>query len=371
MAKFHLARWLHSLGRRPATPIRKRKAKQSLRLEELETRVTPASARWDGGGVSNSWTDPLNWVANIAPQPGDDLEFPAGANRLTNSNDFSNLAINSLTFSGGGYSITGQPLTLGSATSGSGFLITNAGASNNTIGFDIMLGGTAGNRQFFNIEGSGAELTINGRLLGTTGVELTKDGVGRLILSADNSGFTGPISIFEGKLNIRNARALGDNSNPTTIVSTTQESGQLQMRERRRRDHRAALHQRPRLGRPRRPAQRRRQQPAARGDPARQQLHHRRRRRLVDRPEHHQRPGRRTQHHQGRRRRGYLRPDQRPGHARQPDRQRVPRPHVRQPGHPVDSSLAAWATIRPRSTAPTTPWLAASPTGPARCGSSS
>src|SRR5262249_60925539 len=92
------------------------------------------------------------------------------------------------------------------------------------------LAGPPGTRQFFTIN-AGAQVTINGHLLGNTGVELSKDGPGKLILAANNSGFTGPISVGEGILDVRNALALGDTSSPTTVLSdsTTGKTGQLQV----------------------------------------------------------------------------------------------------------------------------------------------
>jgi hypothetical protein len=53
----------------------------TLRLDRLETRLAPAVVDWDGGGADNHWTTAANWVGDVAPQPGDDLVFPAGAAR--------------------------------------------------------------------------------------------------------------------------------------------------------------------------------------------------------------------------------------------------------------------------------------------------
>src|SRR5215207_10133456 len=65
-----------------------RRYHRSVRLESLETRLAPAVATWDGGGSDNNWTTPANWIDDVAPQPGDNLTFPTGAARLTNTNDF-------------------------------------------------------------------------------------------------------------------------------------------------------------------------------------------------------------------------------------------------------------------------------------------
>jgi hypothetical protein len=43
---------------------------------------------WDGGGQNSLWTTPENWVDDVAPLPGDDLVFPAGALQPENVNDY-------------------------------------------------------------------------------------------------------------------------------------------------------------------------------------------------------------------------------------------------------------------------------------------
>jgi Tfp pilus assembly protein PilZ len=43
---------------------------------------------WTGGGADGKWTTAANWQSGKAPTPGANLEFPAGAARLENVNDF-------------------------------------------------------------------------------------------------------------------------------------------------------------------------------------------------------------------------------------------------------------------------------------------
>src|ERR1051325_1167897 len=78
----------------------------------------PASAAtrtWGGGGANNFWSAPANWTNNVAPVLGDDLIFPAGAARLSNSNDFgAGISFHSITLSGSNYVINGNSLMLGS-----------------------------------------------------------------------------------------------------------------------------------------------------------------------------------------------------------------------------------------------------------------
>src|SRR5437764_391502 len=89
----------------------------ALRLQRLETRLTPAAATWDGGGTDNNWTTAANWVGDIAPAPGDGLLFPRGAARLTAVNDFpGGTAFHSLGSPPGqstpAYQLSGNPIAL-------------------------------------------------------------------------------------------------------------------------------------------------------------------------------------------------------------------------------------------------------------------
>ncbi|HXG08193.1 MAG TPA: Ig-like domain repeat protein [Gemmataceae bacterium] len=195
-------------------------------MEELETRLAPATHVWTGLGGNNNWTTAANWQNNFRPNPADgpdDLVFPAGASRLSSTNDFApNTVFNSISFDGSGYTLSGNPITLGGPVAGTGFIIANQGASNNVIAFGIQMGGAAGNRQFFTVGTLGANLTISGALSGTTGVELSKDGPGTLILTANNSAFTGPISVAGGSLKITHALALGNTAAATTVLANAQ-----------------------------------------------------------------------------------------------------------------------------------------------------
>src|SRR5262249_58317129 len=76
---------------------------------------TPAYAdvkAWTGG-VSGAWSNPNNWQGAVAPAPGDDLVFPASAANKTNTNDYpAGTFFSSLTFTGNGYTIGGNGITL-------------------------------------------------------------------------------------------------------------------------------------------------------------------------------------------------------------------------------------------------------------------
>jgi fibronectin-binding autotransporter adhesin len=81
---------------------------------------------WNGLGNGTSWSDAKNWVQDEAPVGGDSLLFPTGAPLSTN-NDISGLSIATIDIAGGGYTVTGDAISL------AGGLTSEAG--NNT--FDI------------------------------------------------------------------------------------------------------------------------------------------------------------------------------------------------------------------------------------------
>src|ERR1700730_12258020 len=130
MPPFSWARWLRSLFRPRVKPLRNHKAgRRALHLEHLETRLAPATFTWIGGGPDNNWSDAANWKTGVAPTgsaiPLDDLIFPTSAATLSTNNDIAGGSFNSITIAGSGYTLAGNPLTLGApnSPSGSGFLI--------------------------------------------------------------------------------------------------------------------------------------------------------------------------------------------------------------------------------------------------------
>jgi autotransporter-associated beta strand protein len=140
---------------------------------QLESRLAPAIATWDGGGADNHWSTPANWVGDVAPAPGDDLVFPAGAAQLQNVNDTVG-AFASLSTTGAGYNLSGNAVTV---TGG--------------INADTPMGGSS---------------TIALSLGGIGG--LTKNGAGTLVLSGANS-YAGLTSINVGAIDARTGTALG------------------------------------------------------------------------------------------------------------------------------------------------------------------
>ncbi len=122
---------------------------------------------WTGGDNNNSnWTTNSNWAGIGGAAAGDDLVFPAGAARTSNTNDFANgTGFNSLTFTGG-YIINGNRIVLGSGG------ITMNTASN--VSFFPNL--THNVNQTWTNSGSG-DLTLNGTVnLQTSDLTLAGNG---------------------------------------------------------------------------------------------------------------------------------------------------------------------------------------------------
>ena len=85
----------------------------------------------------------------MAPSAGDDLYFPAAAALKANANDFAaGTAFNSITFTGNGYVITGNGITLNNG------LLDSAAAGNNRLNTNLALAGT----QVFSVATAGEAL---------------------------------------------------------------------------------------------------------------------------------------------------------------------------------------------------------------------
>lgn len=71
--------------------------------------VSAAATRtWTGAGATANWSDAGNWDSGV-PVGGDTLVFPAGAARMTNTNDLAaGTAFDTVRFTGGGYRLQGN-----------------------------------------------------------------------------------------------------------------------------------------------------------------------------------------------------------------------------------------------------------------------
>lgn len=138
--------------------------------------ASAATRTWSGGGSTPwNWNDSANW--DTLPVAGDDLVFPAGPTNLTTNNNFTaGTVFNSITLSGGGYTLAGNSVS-----------ITTNVADSNTSGTNII-----------------------SLIIGGTGATVSKSGSGGVLTLSGNNTFTGGVTLSAGTLNINNANALGN-----------------------------------------------------------------------------------------------------------------------------------------------------------------
>ena len=130
----------------------------------------PEFKTWIGGGANNHWTTAANWTGGSAPQAGDNLVFPSGVASFSSVNDFpSSTSFESITISGGGYSLTGNGISLFA-----GILEEVASGQDNSVSIPIKLLGSQG---FHTTGGPSRRLTFHGGI-DTNGNILTLEGTG-------------------------------------------------------------------------------------------------------------------------------------------------------------------------------------------------
>jgi autotransporter-associated beta strand protein len=171
-------------------------------------KTVEAAVRTWTGSTSDLWSVAGNWGGTV-PVTGDDLVFPDGASNLSNTNDLTeNTIFNSITFSGSGYTISGNRIILGPGLAG---ITDSVSSGGNTISLDIRLDVT----RDIVVTNTAETLTISGRITGVGGI--TKEGTGTLVLSGANT-YGGITKINVGVINARHSTALGTIALGTEIV---------------------------------------------------------------------------------------------------------------------------------------------------------
>ncbi len=173
-----------------------------------------ATRQWDGSS-STLWSDPANWVGDVAPVNGDDLLFPTFGANPTNQNDIPGLQVNSVRFMVTSYLITGQPITLGA-----GGMFASNGTGTSAWGLATALsaaqtwniGGSPGHYRPLDPEWTGVDhqsigaWSVNGEITGAGSV--IKTGHSNAWFNVANS-YTGITHINGGYLIVADPNALG------------------------------------------------------------------------------------------------------------------------------------------------------------------
>ena len=233
--------WLKLASPSTRSPRRSRRPTPALRPrgEALEARLVLSTRTWSGLGIDTNWTTAANWQQGLVPSANDDLVFPAGSLKRSNNNDFApNTSFRSITFSGSGYTLSGNAITLGS----NGISSTVAGS--NIVSLPIAL---SANETINTV--ANANLGLGGVLSGAGG--LTTVGPGTVLISGNSDNtYTGTTSVNAGLLLLNKVtnvvavpnklvigrgitpavvRLLADNQIPSTSVVSVNAAGQLDL----------------------------------------------------------------------------------------------------------------------------------------------
>ena len=178
------AAWLKSGVTRTGRGSRHRGHRSKPLCEALEPRQLLAVQTWIGTGTGEPWSDAANW-SNGPIQPGDTLVFGSSATDLTPINDTGENPYN-LEFTSSGYDLTGDTVDLSGTTA---IQTTNSSGSN-----DINLPLNATDNSTATI-GTGGTLSIDNTISSASGVTLTDNGGGQLVVSASSfsSSFAGTL----------------------------------------------------------------------------------------------------------------------------------------------------------------------------------
>jgi fibronectin-binding autotransporter adhesin len=190
--------------------------------------VLPSQRVWDGGVVGSYWNETDNWdPSNFPPKSGDDLLFPAGAARLNNTNNLGlSTTFHSVTFTGDGYTLNGNQISLQAGVTAA------LASSTNRVALPIRLqtnqtfaaSNGAALLLLTNLDTFGKELTLAGegehRVSGVvSGLgSLVKAGAGLALLSASNS-YAGSTEVLQGTLHVARNHALGGTATGTVVAA--------------------------------------------------------------------------------------------------------------------------------------------------------
>jgi autotransporter-associated beta strand protein len=157
--------------------------------------VSAAIHTWTGA-ASDRFSDAANWRGGSPAGDADaELAFPAGVAHILLANDLPALTVQSIIFSGSGYSIGGQAITLAA-----GAQVADSTDGPNILECDLLLQGAA----TFHVSGSdpsGGYLVVSGAIGGNGPVR--KIGYGRTTFSGPRPNtYSGVTEVLDGELRL-------------------------------------------------------------------------------------------------------------------------------------------------------------------------
>jgi fibronectin-binding autotransporter adhesin len=187
-------------------------------LEELESRLVPATHTWTGMG-DGTWSSPANWDSNGAPSATESnvvLIFGSLSAGIQNMVDnIPGLKVDQIDFSASGYNLSASTATVlsltgvGSPGTGSSAAILDTVGGNTISGTNLSLGLTGASQ--FSIAGSD---TISAAITGTFGV--TNVGSGTLTLTSTGTNYSGGTTVSSGTFRIFDTTSF---ASPMTVTA--------------------------------------------------------------------------------------------------------------------------------------------------------
>jgi autotransporter passenger strand-loop-strand repeat protein len=181
-----------------------------------------ATRTWDGS-TNNVWSEPSNWVENMAPVSGDDLVFPAIGPNPTSINDLAGLEPQSIAvtgsygFSGNAIILRGGGMQLGAGVTVNWQIFVFTGGPQGWIvptGSTLLFGGGGQFNHTVSLDVDGT-IGLTTAITGSAAPAIVKDGDGTIRAEASNT-HRGTV-INAGRFVVVHANALG----ATTGVNTT------------------------------------------------------------------------------------------------------------------------------------------------------
>jgi hypothetical protein len=163
--------------------------------------ISAAVRTWDGGGADANWQTAANWVGDVAPVANDDLVFPASSAQFaTNNNFFFFTTFNSITFEGGSYTVSGNPMTLRRLTVNGGTQTFNTAVSVTGTPVFTAEAGSVTTLAALSVGAGGLTFAGDGSfgvgLISGSGA-ITKNGLGAVLL-ASSGGYSGSVNLNNG-----------------------------------------------------------------------------------------------------------------------------------------------------------------------------
>lgn len=215
-------------------------------LAPLTASAAPDTCTWVGAS-GGFWATAANWSGcdnGGVPENGDSLVFPAGASNTIMNNNLSSLSVESITFNGGGYLITGNDFTITGITaitanqsaSISANVTYNSGSHVNiypAAGTTLSLGGVSNFAlsSFYEVNiGSSSftgNVTFNGNITGSAASQFIVQNGAHAIVNGSTNTYTATTVGAEsnGVFECNSATCFGDNANSIYMGGGTVQIG--------------------------------------------------------------------------------------------------------------------------------------------------